>query len=42
MLKSEDSIWYKKYVIELREKKFFQAKNEKIQERNNILESENQ
>ena len=40
MLKTEDSIWYKKYAIELREKQFFEAKNKKIQDRNTFLELE--
>jgi len=30
MLKTEDSIWYKKYSIELREKQFLEAKIEKL------------
>lgn len=31
MLKSEDSIWYKKYSMELRERQFLQKQLEKIE-----------
>jgi hypothetical protein len=40
MLKSEDSIWYRKYSIELRERQFLEAKIKKFEEMNSNLETQ--